>query len=60
MLPSGMSLSTFVRRAHIALLLAAALWIPAAALSQETPPEETALEPPEIRAIPLEDLQEQA
>ncbi len=60
MLLSGMSLSTFVRRARIAVLLMAAVWIPAAALSQETPPEETALEPPEIQAIPLEDVQEQA
>ena len=60
MLLSGMSLSGFIRRARIAALLAAALWIPAAALSQETPTEEPALEPPEIQAIPLEDVQEQA
>ena len=61
MLLSGMSLSTYIRRARIAALLAAALWIPAAALSQETTPtEEPALEPPEIQAIPLEDVQDQA
>ena len=62
MLLPVMSLSTYrpIRRARIAVLLAAALWIPAAALSQETPPEEPAVEPPEIQAIPLEDVQEKA
>jgi small-conductance mechanosensitive channel len=60
MLLPVMSLPTFIRRARIAALLAAALWIPAAALSQETPTEEPAVEPPEIRAIPLEDVQEKA
>jgi small-conductance mechanosensitive channel len=64
MLLLDMSLSTSIRRftgrARIAGLLAAALWIPAAALSQETPPQEPTVEPPEIRAIPLEDVQEGA
>jgi small-conductance mechanosensitive channel len=55
-----MSLSTVTRRARIACLFAAALWIPVAALSQETAPKEPPVEPPEIQAIPLEDLQESA
>ena len=53
MLLPAMAPPTFIRRARIAALLAAALWIPAAALSQEAPPQEPAVEPPEIRAIPL-------
>jgi small-conductance mechanosensitive channel len=56
-----MTLLHSTRRARIAFLIAVALWIPAAAaLSQETPAKEPADEPPEIQAIPLEDLQERA
>jgi small-conductance mechanosensitive channel len=55
------SIRRSIRRARIAVLLGAALWIPAAvALSQETPPQEPAVEPPAIQAIPLEDVQEEA
>ena len=59
-----MGLSTSIRRsirgARIAGLLAAALWIPAAAALSQTPPEEPAVEPPAIQAIPLEDVQDGA
>ena len=60
MLLSVVSLPTSIRLARIVALLAAALLLPAAALSQEAPPQEPAVEAPEIRAIPLEDVQEEA
>jgi potassium efflux system protein len=64
MLLPAMSLPTSIRRsirrARIAGLLAAALWIPAAAALSQTPPEEPAVEPPAIQAIELEDVQDEA
>jgi len=55
-----MALTTLIRPVHIAALLVAALWIPAAGLCLETAPEEPAVEPPVIQAIPLEDVEVEA